>query len=717
MKTYKAHRLGGALLASLSPGLALAAEPTGNSTTLALPEILITGQKIERTQLETVASALVVEGDEISDGTRMDNLYDLIESVPNVSNTSGFNSLSIRGIANAGPTGADNGAGTIGVYIDNGLLTSRSIQDNAISTWDLESVEVLRGPQSTTSGRNSLAGQITLKTRDPEFASNGAAKMAYGEDHTYQTAIMQTGPLTDNLAYRITGDYQHTDGFVNNEFLNQSDFNSSYNGNLRGKLLYLLPSDGELLLSLSHNRFREDGDAAVDDRQSGRESRLNYPSTWETVSDSVSLSFKQPLNDRLSFEANTGFVQSDFERDNDFDGSPGEATLQQETDDYTFNQEFLLHYNGDRLRSVTGLYLATGKLDDGYTTNNVELDTGGLLPIPIALNSSNYTEESYKNAALFADIDYHLTDQLVLLAGLRADYEERQSDVRTTIERATSYGPGFDPLIDGFLAGLIGPGQQDGKTDAFNLLPKLGFNYLWSDTLSTGFLVQRGYRSGGVSTNPIRGQVQEYDEEFTTHYESSLRALLLDRRLAVNVNLFFTDWTDQQVTIAPPGAFHPLDRFVVNAGESHVYGFELEGKYAVNRNWDLSAGVGYSKTEFDDFENSGVDYSGEEFQFARNWTGNVASTWRFANGWFLNGNVSYASEGASLLNTPDTETDAYALVNMKVGYEQDNWGAYLYANNLFDREYRTERFRKDSTYGNAAYGDPRALGVVATLSW
>ncbi len=171
------------------------------------------------------------------------------------------------------------------------------------------------------------------------------------------------------------------------------------------------------------------------------------------------------------------------------------------------------------------------------------------------------------------------------------------------------------------------------------------------------------------------------------------------------------------MTIAPAGAIHPLDRFVVNAGESHVYGFELEGKYAVNHNWDLSAGVGYSKTEFDDFENNGVDYSGEEFQFARNWTGNVASTWRFANGWFLNGNVSYASEGATLLNTPNTETDAYALVNMKVGYEQDNWGAYLYANNLFDREYRTERFREDSTYGNAVYGDPRALGVVGTLSW
>ncbi|AFJ02545.1 TonB-dependent receptor [Methylophaga frappieri] len=699
----------GLLFGAMAPGIAFS-----DDTTTELSPVIVTGQKIERTQMETVSSVRVVDSEELENGTRNDNLYELIEMLPNVTNTSGFNSLAIRGIANAGPTGADNGASTIGIYIDNGLLTARSIQDNAISTWDLESVEVLRGPQSTTSGRNSLAGEIRLKTKDPEFSSNGAVKAAYGEDNTYQTAIMQTGPITDNLAYRVTGDYQSTDGYVDNDILDDDDFNRNHNANMRGKLLYLLPSDGEVMLTLNHNRFKEHGDAAIDDNRSGRESRLNYPSRWRTESTTASLDIIQPLTDTLTFESRTGYVYSDFERDSDFDGSPGDGLLVQETDEYKFNQEFLLQYEKNRLRSVTGLFLAKGRLDDAYTTANVGLDPG--IGFPILLNSSNFTEEEYKTAALFTDIDFQLTDKLTLLAGLRADYEKRESDVRTTIERAATYGP-FDPTIDAGLAALIGPGQQSGDESYFNLLPKLGFNYMWSDTLSTGFVVQRGYRPGGVSTNPIRGQVQAYDEEFTTHYEASLRSLHLNNRLNFNVNVFFTDWKDQQVTIAPAGAIHPLDRFVVNAGESHLYGFEIEGKFAVNRRWDVFGGIGYSKTEFDKFENNGIDYKGEEFQYARNWTANLASTYRFDSGWFVNGNISYASEGEESLGTPNTELDAYALVNLKIGYEQDQWGAYLYANNLFDKDYRTERTASNSQYGSAVYGDPRVIGVVATLSW
>lgn len=697
------------ILASLAPLSAQSAEAPAQ-----LSPVIVTGQKIERTQMETVASVRVVDSEELENGTRNDNLYELIEMLPNVSNTSGFNSLAIRGIANAGATGADSGAGTIGIYVDNGLLTARSIQDNAISTWDLESVEVLRGPQSTTSGRNSLAGEIRLKTKDPEFTSNGKAKVAYGEDNTYQTAIMQTGAITDNLAFRLTGDYQSTDGFVDNDILGDSDFNRNHNANLRGKLLYLLPNDGEVMLTLSNNRFKEHGDAAVDDRQSGRKSRLNYPSGWETESNTVSLDVIQPINDVVTFESRTGYVYSDFERDTDFDGSPGDALLFQETDEYKFNQEFLLQYEKDRLRAVGGAYFAKGKLDDGYTTSNVSVDTTSLLGFPIVVNSVNDTKEEFETVALFADLDYKLTEKLTLLAGLRADYEKRDSDVSTFIERNASYGPA-DPLIDGFLASLSG--QQDGDTSSFNLLPKLGFNYMWSDTLSTGFVVQRGYRPGGISTNPIRGQARSFDEEFTTHYEASLRSLHLNNRLNVNVNVFYTDWKDQQVTVAPPGALNPLDVFIINAAESKLFGFEVEGKFAVNNNWDLLAGIGYSKTEFDDFEANGTDYSGDEFQFARNWTANVASTYRFDSGWFVNGNVSYASKGEDRLGVENTELDAYALVNLKVGYQQDLWGAYLYANNLFDKDYRTERFNNDSLYGNAAYGDPRVIGVVATLSW
>lgn len=680
-----------------------------------LSSVIVTGQKLERTQLETVSSVHIVDSEEINDGTHMDDLYDVVEATPNVSNTSGFNSLSIRGIANSGPTNADNGAGTIGIYIDNGLQTARSIQNNALSTWDVDRIEILRGPQSTTSGRNSLAGQIVIHTKDPDFDSNGAARLSFGEYMTTQTSIMQTGPLTDNFAYRLTADFQASENFVENDFFGVDDFNQDKNTNLRGKFLYLTPNDGELLLTLSHNNYREDGDAAVDDRQNGRKSRLNFPSEWETDNNTVSIKYTQPLSDTLSFESNTGYVNSDFARNTDFDGSPGDALLEQQTDEYNFNQELLIRYEANRIRSVVGLYFAKGKLDDQYFTNNVSLGFPGI-PFTLLLNSGVSTKEEFTTAALFADVDFKLTDKLILLAGLRADHEKRESDVSTTIARAISYGF-YDPTIDAGLAGLIGPGLSEGDKSSFNLLPKLGLNYLWSDTLSTGFVVQRGYRPGGVSTNPIRGQVSAYDEEFTTHYEGSLRAQLFDEQLLINANVFYTDWKDQQVTIASAGAIHPLDQTIENAGQSHIYGFELETHYTLNPNWTLLGGIGYAKTEFDEFTSNGIDYSGQEFQFARDWTANVASTYRLSNGWFANGNLSYASKGADRLGIADTELDAYTLVNVKVGYEQDQWGVYLFANNLLDKEYRKERFNSTSNYGNAIYGDPRVVGLVATINW
>lgn len=248
---------------------------------------------------------------------------------------------------------------------------------------------------------------------------------------------------------------------------------------MRGKLLYLTPNDGEILLTLNNNRFYEHGDGAVDDRQSGRHSRLNFPSSWETESNTVSLDIIQPLNEVLTFESRTGYVHSDFERDTDFDGSPGDALLFQETDEYKFNQEFLLKYDKDRVRAVTGVFFAKGKLEDAYSTDNVQAPTTDLLGFDIVVNSINAVDEEFETAALFADIDFNLTDKLTLLAGLRADYEKRNSNVETLIERNASYGV-FDPTIDGFLAGLSG--QQDGDESYFNLLPKLGFNYMWSDT-------------------------------------------------------------------------------------------------------------------------------------------------------------------------------------------------------------------------------------------
>ncbi len=724
------------LLASLCCSAGLLLQPAvaadkDETDSVSFGSVVITGQKIERTQMETVSSVQIIDSEALETTTRADNLYDIVDMAPNVTDAGGFNSLAIRGIANSGPTAVDNGAGTIGIFIDNGLLTPRSVQNNALTTWDLDRVEILRGPQSTTGGRNSLAGQIILHTKDPEFTSGGAAKLLIGEDGTLQTAIAQTGPLSEKLAYRITADRQHTDGYVTNDILNDDDFNRSTSKNFRVKLLYLMDSGGEAMLTLGHTTFDENGDDTVDRNLEGRTSRLNFASVWETESDNLSLTIKQPINDELSFESNTGYIRSDFYRNSDFDGSDGvsfdttfnpvpglsniptdSALLEQNTDDFNFNQEFLLRYKTDRIKSVAGLYFAKGEMDDSYTTENIYL--AGLAPVPLLLNGDTNPDEEFQSIALFGDIDYKVDDKLTLLAGLRINKEDRESRVSTTQNRALSYdivAPGTDAAIDGLLAGFSGSQSSEKSSTVF--LPKLGFNYTWSDDLTTGFVVQKGYRPGGVSVNPIRGVAQDYEEETTINYEASLRAQV-NNQLSVNANVFYTDWKDQQVGIST--GFNPLDFVIENAGESHLYGFELEANYAASANWEVFAGLGYTQTEFDKFELNGNDYSGQEFQFARNWTANLGSTYRFNNGWFAHGNISYASEGAASTTTPGTELDAYTIVNTKVGYEKNNWGIYAYANNLFDETYVTQNVN-NVTYGNTTYGDPRVVGLVGTVKW
>lgn len=694
-------------------------------TTINVDSVVVTGQKIERTQMETVSSVLVMDSEYLSDTTRADNFYDIVDLAPNVTNTGGFNSLAIRGIANSGPTALNNGAGTIGIFVDNSLLTARATSNNGFSIWDLDRVEILRGPQSTTGGRNSLAGQIIMHTKNPEFTSNGAAKFLFGTHGTFQTALMQTGPISDNLAYRVTADYQHTNGYVDNDILNDDEFNRNTLKNFRVKLLYNMESGGEALLTVAHNNFDERGDATVDPSLGSRKSRMNYPTRWETDTTTVSLKLTKPIDEHFQFESNTGYAKGKFRSSADFDGSnpisvvnffadniPTDiATIAQKTDEYTFNQEFLLHYKDDVIKSVAGFYYAQGELDDGYITSNAYFDFSGL---PVLLKDDTDPDERFKTYAIFADVDYKLNNQFTLMGGLRLNKEERKSSVSSLTRRAFNYAtPGINGLVDASLASFAGSKKSD--NDSFVVLPKLGFNYAWSDSLSTGFVVQKGYRPGGVSVNPIRGTIKRYDDEETLNYEASLRARV-NNKLNVNANLFYTDWKDQQVQVPSPNSVNPNDYLVENAGESHLYGLELEANYAVNRHWNINSGIGYSKTKIDDFTVNGVDYSGKEFQFSRNWTVNLASSYRFDSGWFMHVNVSHASQGASAFNNDNTKLDAFTIVNAKVGYETERWDVYAYGNNLFNDKYTTQRIT-NSTYGDTVYGDPQVVGIVGNLRW
>ena len=238
-----------------------------------------------------------------------------------------------------------------------------------------------------------------------------------------------------------------------------------------------------------------------------------------------------------------------------------------------------------------------------------------------------------------------------------------------------------------------------------------------TDDVTAGFVVQRGYRSGGSSANTARSQVFAYDPEHTWNYEASLRSTWLDGAVTLNANAYYVDWTDQQVSVN--FGLNLYDYHTVNAGKSHLYGFEVEGGWRVSSAFDLYGSVGHSKTKFDEFEvdlGNATNLSGTEFAYAPAWTLAAGANYRWNSGFVANVNASYRSAvyTESGAYQAGSRVDARTLVNAKIGYETDRWGLYVYGENILDEHYmsynRTE-------WNQAVLGDPRVVGMILQANW
>ena len=242
--------------------------------------------------------------------------------------------------------------------------------------------------------------------------------------------------------------------------------------------------------------------------------------------------------------------------------------------------------------------------------------------------------------------------------------------------------------------------------------------YDFNDDASLSFVVQRGYRSGGSSINVARSDVVDYDPEYTWNYELALRTAWLDDALTVNANAYYVDWKDQQVSVNLGSSLY--DYQTENAGKSHLYGFEIETAYQPSIAWDLYGSVGYSRTEFDDFQvadgSTSVDLSGSEFAFAPRWTLAVGGNYRWSNGLALNLNAAYRSDmfGATGVTQEQARIDERVLVNGKFGYAVDHWSLSIFANNIFDETYIQY---VDAARSRAIYGAPRVIGAILETRW
>lgn len=692
--------------------------------------IVVQGTKFEQSLMETPDSVAVVTAEEIEREPIAD-LYDIVERIPNVTAALGEQGFAIRGVDQRGVGGGGSGL-TITTYVDDAPLGNQTTFFGPTGSWDVSQIEVFRGPQSTNFGRNALAGAIYIRTRDPQFEPDFRARLEVAEADTYQiSAAGGTSIIDDTLAFRLSGDYRESKGFITNTFLNQ-DADESELSNFRGKLLFT-PTDDLRIVTTTTYAENFAGEDVVDVGETDnfdREVAYNLPGREGTETFLNAINLEWDISDLWSLQSITTYQETDYTRIEDFDTSAGDTSdvgLDRKGTDEALSQELRLKYLGDRLNVLGGLYYVKieDSFDDEFTINATAVDNRlAAFPIPLFVDRDSLSETETENYALFLDGSYDVTDRLSLLFGARYDHEETEN--RAVGD--TQFVPSLDlltPLLPPSLAPLaalladfegLSESSTSGEFDAF--LPKIGLQYAVADHTNLAFVVQQGYRSGGSELSVLDNRVIDFDPEFLTNYEFSTRSTLLDGDLTINTNVFYADWQDQQVPepiVLEDGSTSNLAR-TVNAGESTLMGFEIDADYAIDSSLEVYGSLGYVETEFEDFETSQFNYSGNSFAFAPEWSYNIGFNKIHDMGVFYGVDINYRDDAFADNENQDV-VEGYTLVNARLGYEFNDYSRItLYARNFFDEDYYTflnRDFDADGNFlsGTSRIGDPRVIGM------
>ncbi|MBP7340618.1 TonB-dependent receptor [Niveispirillum sp.] len=716
-------------------------------------EIIVTGEKVARSLQDTAASVAVTTGQRLEE-ENIQSLQEIIQRTANMAETYGSSGFTIRGIADRGVSGGGD-APLATIYLDGAALPDGIVGAGPTDTWDLAQIEIFRGPQSTLQGLNALAGAIVLRSQDPTFHWDLKGRAILSKEDTTSFALAGGGPLVaDELAFRIAAEKRDSDNFIHNVTRNtpEEPLDST---NLRAKLLWTPDALPGLEARLGYTHFKKQAgytftyaSTAVPDYYDNRVAYGDYPNSSDTRADIVNLELDYDIADRTSLSAVSNYSDVDHRRAYDGDNTAQPVSYGVNPARYkTFSQELRLHHDADWLKGLLGAYyyhrdqqassesrtlvptpanqvslLLQGAGFDAATAGQLaNLYVNALPTIPVQYSAD--LPMKVETMALFADGRLELTDQFSVLAGLRYDHERNIVTVTQTAAFAGTYpdpaafGP-YAPLITAINGGVQGlvdqaSGATPRSTRNFNAwLPKLGAEWAWTDDLSTTFLVQRGYRSGGTTANTARSQAFSYDPEFTWNYELSLRSQWLDGRLTLNANAYYIDWKDQQTTVN--FGLNLYDYHTVNAGKSHVYGGEVELTHKISSDIDWYASLGHTRTKFDEFQTnvgSATDLSGLEFPYAPRWTLAAGVNVRFGDGFALNVNGSHRSEVFGDVSRPqeNMQLEARTLVNTKLAYEYENWTVSVFANNLFDEKYKQYEY---AAAQQALLGAPRVVGVM-----
>ncbi|MFF7861898.1 MULTISPECIES: TonB-dependent receptor [unclassified Pseudomonas] len=649
-----------------------------------LTPITVTGEKINRTLEQTQSSVVVVTEQQLREKADQD-LADVFARTPGVYTQAGNENWGIRGVPVSGfdDQGPATLNGAVSVFVDGAVQPNRALTFTPTQIWDAEQVEVFLGPQSTTQGRNSLAGAVVIQTRNPTFTPSFSAQTSVGNYGERGAAVAGGGAIVDDkIAGRIALDYTEGDGYIDNVARND-DANPNRSTNGRGKLLILPNEDLEVLLTYAHNEHRQ-GDNSVlreNDRVRYYKMSSNTQAFDNLKQDTVSAKVDYRLDDNWSLTSLTANTSSDYSARLDFDQTAVDnQVILRKQDGDLFSQELRLNYTSDTVKSFVGAYY-------GHNTNNFH----DRLLFDDELFGTVKGDTKIENKAVFGEINWTFVPRWTLITGLRYDHETNDTDIdQDDFSSAGKVSKSFDAV-----------------------LPKLGLDYELAADQYLGLMVQKGYRGGGVNVRAGGGH-EAYDPEYTTNYELSYRGAFLDKSLRARANLYYTDWKDQQVSVLDPDTQFA---HIFNAGSSDIKGLEVFVEKDFSEQLTLNLGAAVTAGKYKDFvTGDGRDMSGEDFLYSPKYKVSVGGTYRWNDRLTLNTDVVYQSTAPSEYEfdaagqvIDERRSDNYWLVNFNTEYKVTrNISVSGFVKNAFDKEYITNNRSGDIL----DVGAPRTVGLA-----
>lgn len=738
-----------ALVASLIPAACI---PPADAQVI--EEIVVTAS-LRQESLQDVPMAIsAFTGASLEDAGVM-NYLDITRIAPNFSFTKltgvGFATPTLRGVGATGTAeSAISTAPPIGVYIDGVYMGS--VVANLFDVIDVERVEVLRGPQGTLYGRNTLAGVVNIISKKPTNDFTARTKVGYGNYGRLEARGAVSGPIVEDiLLARFGATYIERDGYVKNTFSNPNPaFNESdadpeplKSVTLRGMLDWYATDTVSLSFAADYSHVEstfigyqvEDGAlfpfyglgdyTGEDGIRRGAYNEFNHE---ETTNYGASLTGEFLINDAMRLVSITGYRDSRFLSPHyDLDATPFSVYSQYiEVKEDNLSQEFRLHYDTPRASFIAGIYYYESKKQQDIVD-----DFGGYLRQAggsALLLRRDLGIGRVDSWAGFGNVDWHVTDKFT------ASFGARYTDSRRRFERRFRRHEDGGQFYDGSVAHDDVPPSYITAYDpaypvfgrrSFNkLTPRVALKYAFTDDLMGYVSYSEGYRDGGFETRGTT-DTEGFDAETLTAYETGLKTTVFDGRLQLNLAAYYYKYDDQQVEqsrLLPEGG---LIISVENAAASNAYGFEAEFVAKPTDALTISGNLGLQRTEFDTFTAIDpstllpIDYAGNEFPLAPKLSSLLAIeyAWPLPSLGELRVRGEWAHrDGAwqTFQNDPLLRVEKHNLFNANASLLlNDNWRLSIWGRNLADEQYvsRAADFRPFFGYIARQYGEPRTFGV------